>query len=193
MITSTRCFTFLTLGAILCGSSSFAATFQLVGSDPTPVPITGSTFSFDANSLGGGVFEFQNASGGVLTSLRFQADIPNPGCSPAPAFVLDGVTVTGITNTGFASAVTTGCPLTGFDRFVLQIFGTALQNQTGVFTVDLNDDSGTDDPNGAGGWLGAKFTNTVTSTVSAVPEPATFALIGAGLAALAIVRRRRST
>lgn len=193
MITCTRCFTILTLGAILCGSSSFAATFQLVGSDPTPIPITGPTFSFSANSLGGGVFEFQNATGGVVTSLTFQAEIPNPGCSPAPAFILNGVTVSGITKTGFSSAVTTGCPLSASDRFVLNIFGTALQNQTGVFTVDLNDNSETDDPNGSGGWHGAMFTNTVTITASPVPEPATYGLIGAGLAALAIIRRRRAT
>lgn len=191
MRTSTRCFTVLTLGAILCGSSSFAATFQLVGSDPSPIPITGSTFTFGANANGGGIYEFMNATGGVLTSLTFIADIPNPGYlgggCPPPAPNIYNVSVTGLTNTGFSTAGTTiGCP----DHFVLHIYGTNLLSGSGVFTINLNDDS-TTDPDGYGGWAGAEFSSTITYAVTTVPEPATFALMAAGLASLAIYRRRR--
>jgi hypothetical protein len=186
MRTSTRCFSSLAFGVILCGSSSFAATFQLVGSDPSPIPITGPVFNFSANLNGGGIFEFQNATGGVLTSIKFVADIPNGGACPPPNFNSYNVSVIGLTNTGFSTAGTSiGCPN---DHFVLEIFGTDLANLTGVFTVNLNDDS-IPDPDGAGGWRGAMFSNEITTTV---PEPATYGLIGAGLAGLAIVRRRRS-
>jgi len=187
---TTSCFTVLSLGAILCGSSSFAATFQLVGSDPTPIPITGTTFVFSSNLNGGGIFEFQNATGGTLTSMTFMAEIPNlgflgGGCPP-PAPNVYNVFVIGLDNTGFDTSNTTvGCPS---DHFELRIFGTSLTN-LGVFTINLNDGS-VNDPNGKGGWVGATFTNTVIS--SAIPEPATCGLLGAGLAGLAILRRRRS-
>jgi hypothetical protein len=168
-----------------------------VGSDPTPIPITGSVFNFSANLNGGGIFEFQNATGGTLTSITFIADIPNPGYS-SPTFVNIGcpppmpnaynVSVIGLNNTGFDTSQTTiGCPN---DHFVLKIFGTSLPNLGGVFTVNLNDGS-TGDPNGTGGWKGANFTNRITST-AIVPEPTTYGLIGAGLAGLVILRRRRS-
>ncbi len=189
MRTSRRTFSLLALGTMLCAGTAFGARFELVGSDPSPIPITGSNFLFDANVLGGGVFEFQNATGGTLTSLTFRADIPNPSCSPVPAFALSAISVTGITNTGITWAITSSCPTSGFDHFVLSIVGMEMHDQTGVFTIDLNDDPNSDDPSGAGGWDGAKFQNSVTSTV---PEPATCGLIGAGLAAIAIFRRRRS-
>lgn len=190
MRTSTRCITSLAFGAILCASSSFAATFKLVGSDPTPIPITGPVFNFTANLNGGGIFEFQNATGGILTSITFIADIPNggAGCPTYPAANTYAVSVIGLLNSGFDTSETTiGCPE---DHFVLKIFGTSLPDVDGVFTVNLNDRS-TDDPDGAGGWKGATFRNSITST-GIVPEPGTYALMGVGLAGLVILRRRRS-
>ena len=189
MKTSTRIFSFLALATVVCAGSAFGARFELVGSDPNPIPITGSTFLFDANSLGGGVFEFQNATGGTLTSLTIRADIPNPGCFPTPAFALSAVSVTGITNTGISWAISTSCQSSPFDHFVLTILGMQMHDETGVFTINLNDDPNSNNPEGRGGWTGATFRNSVTSTV---PEPATYGLIGAGLAGLAIARRRRS-
>jgi len=193
MRTSTRCITTLAFGAILCASSSFAATFKLVGSDPTPIPITGPVFNFSANLNGGGIFEFQNATGGTLTSITFIADIPNggPGCPTYPAAHTYNVSVSDLINTGFDTNETTiGCPN---DHFVLKIFGTNLPDTDGVFTVNLNDGS-TDDLDGTGGWKGATFRNTITTTglTNVVPEPGTYALMGLGLTGLVILRRRRS-
>ena len=197
MRTSIRRLTHFTLGAILCGSLSSAATFQLVGSDPTPIPITGPTFVFNPNIAGGGAFEFSNQTGGVLTSLTFLADIPRgPGGCSAPQFSITSFSI-GIANTGNYYDITSDCslipqPAPPFDHFALYIFGTDVPQNTGpgigVFTVILNDDKSVD-TDGSGGWGGATFQGSATSSV---PEPATYVLMGAGLAGLAILRRRCS-
>ena len=191
MRTTISCLALLALGAIGSERSAVAATFQLVGSDPVPILITGPIFLFDANANGGGIFEFQNATGNVLTSLTFQASIPNPGCPQAPAFTVTSLGVTGLINTGFNYSVTSGCPGDQTDFFQLVISGTHLENGTGVFTVNLNDPGDLDNynnPDGSGGWDGARFSN---SSTDETPEPASMMLVGAGLVGLATWHRRR--
>ncbi len=175
-------FTFLVFTAV-AGSVNAAPIDPEIGidGDPTsPTPVTSSTFSFGADSLGGGKPQFINDAGFTFISLNFSVVLPQGSiikCTPGPIFAACLISSIDIKNTDNATfhigfAIGPGAPI--------GILPGA------PFRVLLNN-SGSPD---AGGWGAGNDFNAVAG--GAAPEPSSIGLLAlaAGAGAIAFYRRR---
>ncbi|HEX4168073.1 MAG TPA: PEP-CTERM sorting domain-containing protein [Bryobacteraceae bacterium] len=165
---------FLTIAAAPLTLQAGRPTIIVNGDPPNPIIVVNDNFTFGADTLGGGDFTFQNASGTTWNSLLFTATLPIDTpivCGPGP-FQLCTVTTKPQSDGSFLYDILMGPAQTG-----------GITNGE-VFSVDLND-SGTD-PTGAGSWgAGTDFTATANTT----PEPSAIFLVIAGLAGFVGWRR----
>ena len=153
-----------------------------IDGDPTgPTPVTSNTFTFGADSLGGGKPQFVNDAGFTFVSLTFSVVLPQGSiikCTPGPIFAACLISSLDIRNT---------------DNAIFHIgFETGPGALTGIlpgapFRVLLNN-SGSPD---AGGWGAGNDFNAVAG--GAAPEPSSFGLLGIAVGAGAIAFYRRRT
>jgi PEP-CTERM motif len=151
--------------------------------------VEGTTFSFFSNAFGGGINQFQNASGVDWTSLLIDVTT-NLGTLPS----VPADTITCLTN-AFATCQSfdlangdTAIYLTG-----MLIFPDDIPNGA-VATFNLNDLVNGVQPNtvdGAGGWGLVREFDVTANAASPVPEPGTITLLGVGLAAFVAKRKLR--
>jgi hypothetical protein len=166
---------------LLAPCALWAGNPHILIKDPpgTPVILTTDSFTFGADSLGGGLLTFQNESGTNWTELELSAVLPDfttITCGPGP-FVTCTIAESPVNN-GFLYNILFG-PAVG---------GGITQGQ--IFTVNLNDEG--EDPNGTGSWpAGADF-NAQASTVTPEPSAITLILFGGVLLAGFCYRRRSS-
>ncbi len=133
---------------------------------------------------------------GTLTYLSNRTlllDITNITTDPGGAALTDLTlllsSISGGTDpTDFSISMTPGTVVSEGNSVFLPIMLTA--NMTGLLTASL---TLTTDEGAALGNIGDYFTYQLTAlSVSSVPEPASFMVLGAGLAGLGVVRRRRA-
>jgi hypothetical protein len=141
---------------------------HIIIKDPSgnPTPITGNSFTFGADALGGGVFFFQNESGTNWFSMGVEA-------------VLPAFTSITVTPGPFLSDTIVQTPQGDNQVLYDIIFGPA-KNAIPVgtiFSINLNDEG--DDPNGVGSW-GPGNDFSARSNVAITPEPSTALLLLAG-------------
>lgn len=176
----------------------------LRGGDATPV--TGADFQFSAGPNGGGIFVFTNDTGRYWTLLEFTANVPDPNPQVGQVYNIQNflptiagtrfTDISGQTCSGVAGlfdcvhivlfAPDGGIPLPPGYTFALDLNKNPTHDP-GVHEPYYNVNFG-DQPNGNGGWgPGTVFNGHVDDT----PEPAAFALAGAGLLLLAVLGKRR--
>jgi hypothetical protein len=152
------------------------------GDPPNPTIITSDSFTLSANQFGGGVFTFQNESGGSWQSLEFTATLPlftTITCGPGP----------------FETCTIAQSPV-GNNVLYDILFGPASNGggikEGEIFSINLNDAG--DDPNGVGSWGAGTTLSAEANTVNAAPEPSALLLLASGgLLAGVFARRRRRT
>jgi hypothetical protein len=171
---------------------TFSAATQATPIDPhirfgaavAGIPITPvDAFSWQANSNGGGVFNFQNLTGNDWVGVDVLVTLP-----------------TGVTITCQTVAFFSGCKfketaskipgMSDYDIGFDEPETNGVTNKT-VFSLNMNDpidDHPNMDPNGKGGW-GANTMLTAETTVT--PEPASFLLLGSGVVLIGAMRRLR--
>lgn len=153
----------------------------IAGIPVTPVD----AFQFQANSNGGGVFNFQNVSGNDWIGMDFFVTLASNtpiACGPGPFFFTCEVTSTPTDTRDMALYDI------GFD----EPRGSGITNQAG-FSFNLNDPVKGQpnlDPNGAGGWDANTVFNVVAT--SATPEPGSWLLFASGIALIGSILRFRS-
>ena len=166
--------------------ASSRPTIIVNGDPPRPTPITGDTFGFGADALGGGVLSFVNDTGTRFFDLSVFVTLPELTpitCGPGPF--------------GSCTVVTTVVQGTSNYAYDIVLGPTAAGGITAgeQFSINLNDQNGVmmnDDPNGPGSW-GAN--RDFTANANTAPEPASWLLILTGLAGAAgvVLYRRRAS
>ena len=177
------------------GSSLLLATFLaaplalqarpkiIINRDPQNITrITGTSFSFDSDKNGGGVFTFQNESGVTWTSLDFFVTLPigeTISCSPSPFFSL-------CEQSSKSNGNGTAVYDIGFDIVDSKEDPNGIPSGQ-IFSIDLN--NGTID---CGDW-GPNNPFDVSINGASIPEPASLLLFGGGclIAGIAVSRRRK--
>jgi hypothetical protein len=148
----------------LAASSSFAATVNLTQDAVNHNKYTGG-FTVTHNADFTDVFTFSPS----LTSSLVSASLISIGFTPA-----DDIKFTSVTLNGYALNIVNGIVDTAVTASQLHL--------SGPLTLTVIGESGSN----------ASYSGTINMTaVAAVPEPETFAMLGAGLALVGFVARRR--
>ncbi len=170
--------------ALLCGLAPAMLQASrptiIINRDPPDITvITNKSFTFGADSSGGGVFSFQNETGVTWFELDILVTLPP--------------SVTAITCGSPAFVVCTPIPPHDSVSFWDISFG---PNPNGgipngdTFSINLNNDAVVNmDPNGTGDWGADRQFNAIAN--QDVPEPASWLLMGAGMLGLAFYGYRR--
>jgi hypothetical protein len=163
-------------------------------------PVTNPNFSFNAGNNGGGVYSFQNQTGGVLNGLTLIFDLlPGPylfnivnGIFQAQSISFQQNSCADSGNLSswcwtfkFYNIIPSGPVIPENGHFVVSLtnFGDL---PVGTLTDILNGTyNGPDLPDGTGGWGPGRVFN---ATANVVPEPGYYGLLAAGLGLLAYRR-----
>lgn len=175
------------LGAVALILISLAAT-PLARADAVTVSITQAI----VGSAGNTITVFGNLTNNSFGTLYFSNDsltVNSPAFTATDDIILNGFFLLGPTS------INSGATLSNVDLFTVQILPRA---NPGVYTGNFFDLIGGSDPLACGaGTTGcnfdlgnSSFTVTVNGPVKQTPEPTTFLLLAAGLAGLAIARKR---
>jgi len=188
---------------LICFLTFLAGTASLNGADLTlsgnsdpmcnpaiEICLTGPSFNITVDPSGGGFFQLDNVTSGIINELDFSIPYPDANCATSGNPGLPTLNIVNfstfdstslkITQSSNCDPVNTGVA----DYSVILDFLPGIPNNT-LFDVNLN--NGSQDQNGVGGWLA----NTVTSdTDSSAPEPGTLAAAVAGLLLVYLLRQK---
>jgi len=159
-----------------------------IGSNPA-----GNALDPAGNNVGGiPIITWNNTSAGggtaILSIIAEGIDSPGPGSGELDAVLFNGVFIGDLTQQGFysplfnlcvATAMTGPCALNGITGLTTSVF--TVNALPGINTLEVDVD--------AGNWVNEVDVSTLTT----VPEPGSFTLLGLGLSAFSLLGLRRRT
>jgi len=167
------CALLLASALVRADSFSFRDPKIVIGRGTGSMPITMLTFGVTVNPNGGGILDFDNATGKIWTGLILTITFPNAEAAKA-AILCSSTIFSSCTDTRHGKIVT--AKLTDGEITSCTTSRCPLDSE---FFINLND-PGVHGHNGKGGWKGDVIEARALTT-TAVPEPDAFLLLVTGL------------
>jgi len=149
----------------------------------TPTPVANGSIGAASGSINFGTVGYNKS---LTVYLAIRNTTPDVAAASLTNMTIEGFSISGLNASSYSVTLTNGSVITAGGQLVVPItvLGTSLYGLLNSTLTIFTDESA------ALGGVGDTFTYSLTAL--SVPEPASIAVVGAGLAALAGLRRRRT-